>query len=206
MKNMKILRPAINLAICVVAILICLATALKFEGAQASTNYTSRETLTIGDYAYSVTDYSYYGGDAYTGMQQASADASNNVIVLGINVTDAANMLHDAQRNTANNVAALAAPLNAAAGNLAAIGSMLSIAMALAFALPGVKNLFELLQALQEEKEKSAAAVPQPEVPAEEAPADEEPQPETPAEEASSAEEPQPEAPAEIPAEEPVNP
>ncbi len=29
------------------------------------------------------TDYSAYGGDAYTGIQNASADASNNVLALG---------------------------------------------------------------------------------------------------------------------------
>lgn len=171
MKNVKIIRSALNLVICLVAVVVCLASAQKFQADSASTSYTSGKTLNIGDY--SVTDYSYYGGDAYTGIQQAGADASNNVVVLGITVTDAANMLHNAQKNTANNVAALAAPLNATALNVAAIGSLLSTAIAFAFALPGVKNLFDLIQAICEAKEASAARASVPETPAEEAPGEE---------------------------------
>ena len=57
--------------------------------------------------------------------------------------------------------AALAAPMNATTTNIVAIGSFLSTAMALAFALPGVKNLFDLIQAILEIKEESAAKIPQ---------------------------------------------
>ena len=159
MKLLKLLRPALALALCVIAIIVCLVTAQKFETGYAGTSYTSSEMFKVG--SYSVTDYSYYGGDAYTGMQQASADASNNVVVLGLTVTEAANAIYSAQKNAANNVAALAVPLNVATTNTAAIGSLLSTAMAFAFGLAGVKNLFDLLQVLLENKEKSAAMLHQ---------------------------------------------
>jgi len=35
------------------------------------------------------TSYVYYGGDAYTGIQQASADASNNIRDVGVFIDDA---------------------------------------------------------------------------------------------------------------------
>lgn len=165
MKNIKIIRPAICLLICIIAIIVCLVAAQNFQTGHASTYNTFGKTISLGDY--SVTDYSYYGGDAYTGIQQAGADASNNVIILGITVTEAANMLYDAQKNTANNVAALALPINATSSSIAAIGSLLSTALALAFALPGMKNLFELIQAVLEVKEATAAKVAQQETPAE---------------------------------------
>lgn len=37
-----------------------------------------------GTYYSNYTSYEYYGGDAYTGMQQASADAANNASKLGV--------------------------------------------------------------------------------------------------------------------------
>ena len=155
MKNPKMLRSALSLAICIVAIIVCLNAANKFESEHASTNYTPTDSVSIG--SYSITDYSYYGGDAYTGIQQAGADASNNVAVLGITATEGINMLYTAHKNAANNVAALAAPVNAVTASVAAIGSMLSTAMAFAFALPGLKYLFDLLQAIREAKEASAS-------------------------------------------------
>ena len=161
MKILKILRPALSLLICIAAIVVCLTVGQNFRTNHASTNHTSPKTLRIGDYSYSVTDYSYYGGDAYTGIQQAGADTSNNVVVLGITVTDAANMLYDAQKNAANNVAALAAPINVTMTNVAVIGAFLSTAIAFAFALPGVKSLLDLIQIVLEIRQESAAkAVP----------------------------------------------
>lgn len=157
MKNTKVLRPAISLLICFAAIIVCLSAAHNFQAGQANTSRVSANRVDLG--SYSVTDYSYYGGDAYTGIQQAGADASNNVVVVGITVTDAANMIYGAQRSTANNVAELAIPLNAATTSIAAMGSLLCTAMAFAFALPGVKYLFDLLQVIQEIKAASVSTV-----------------------------------------------
>ncbi len=45
------------------------------------------------------TEYQYYGGDAYTGMQQAAADASNNAAAVAENVSSAKNVAAKAADN-----------------------------------------------------------------------------------------------------------
>lgn len=69
---------------------------------------TCNESTIGGSTTY--TSYSYYGGDAYTGMQHASADASNNAAVAAENVQVANNYLDsilDSQNNTAETMSKL---------------------------------------------------------------------------------------------------
>ncbi len=48
------------------------------------------------------TEYAYYGGDAYTGIQQAAADASNNAAAAAKSVSSAKNVMVDATDNLQN--------------------------------------------------------------------------------------------------------
>lgn len=175
MKILKILRPALSLVICIAAIVVSLSFSRNFQLNTAIITTTFGRNLSIADYSYSVTDYSYYGGDAYTGIQQAGADASNNVVVLGMTVVDAANQLFEAQKDTTKNVAALASPLNATMTTAFSIGSMLSMALAFAFAIPGVKYLFDLIQAVLEFRAEKASCQEAPAEPAAEEVCEEQP-------------------------------
>ena len=158
MKIEKIIRPALNVAICLIAIIVCLCFGGKFEAAAASTNGASGKDLKSGGYLYIDTDHSKYGGDAYTGIQNAAADTADNVATLGSNVTDAANLIYGAEKVVADNLDELSAPINDAAANTAAIGSLLCTAIAFAFAIPFVKNLLDLVLFILQEKGIFAAA------------------------------------------------
>jgi len=156
MKLTKILRPAMSLILCIAAIVICLNAAAGFDTATANPDRIPLVLSSEPEYINS--SYEYYGGDAYTGIQHAGADAANNVAILGDNIESAAFVIYDNVRVTGNNVAELAAPVNAVTASVAAIGSMLSTAMALGFAIPAVKNLFDLIEAVAGNK-KTAAPV-----------------------------------------------
>lgn len=154
MKIVKILRSLVSLALCIVAILACLGAADQFDAEEADTNAAAAVSTTSDEYFF--TDYEYYGGDAYTGIQQAGADAANNIAILGSEVVDAANAIVRAQKETTNNVAELAIPLNATTSSVAAIGVMLSNALAIAFGIAAVKFAFDVVEALLEPRKQAA--------------------------------------------------
>ncbi len=75
-----------------------------------------RESITQTEGVTTDTHYSYYGGDAYTGMQQASADASNNAAAAAQNVAILNKNLGPVIDAVGNNAKAVGNAVNDAAG------------------------------------------------------------------------------------------